>query len=129
MSRPVQPMHARASAEGWKEGVWRRGWAQQDVDGGKEGGTAGKSGPLESSRGCVAEEQLEAVTEPWGGGFAIECVAVMPLGEDEDVWAVGGVGRGGLGEGEGMRVWSGGVDGRLRSWRVPDILLRPPCEA
>ena len=96
------------------------------MDGGKEGGTAAEHGPLESSRGCVAEEP---VREAWGGGFAIECVAVMPLGEDEDVWAGGGVGRGGWGEGVGRRVGSGGVDGRLRSWRVPDVLLRPPCEA
>jgi hypothetical protein len=94
-----------------------------NLDGGKEGGTAAENGPLESSRGCVGEEP---VREALGGGFAIECVAVMPLGEDEDVWAVGGVGRGGLGEGEEMRVWSGGVDGRLRSWRVPDVLLHPP---
>ena len=54
----------------------------------------------------------------------IECVAVMPLGEDQDVWAVGGVSRGGLGEGEDMRVWSGGRDGLLRCWRVPASLCR-----
>ena len=47
---------------------------------------------------------------------------MMPLGEDQDVWAVGGVGRGGLGEGEEMRVWSGGRDGLLRCWRVPASL-------
>ena len=81
---------------------------------------------LSGAGGMVGgEEQLVKGTDRRDGRFKIECVAVLPIGEEDDVWAVGGVGVGGLGEGMGMRVWSGGVDGKLRWWDVPSSITSP----
>jgi hypothetical protein len=101
----------------------RGGGGSRSGGGGRDVGRVPGKGGEAVEEGEGSRESGEGERAGGVGATVIECVAVLPISEDDDVWAVSGVGVGGLSENSGMRVWSGGVDGHLRSWDVPSSLI------